>query len=110
MGKKANAKKFRQLAMISPIPTFVENTIQKHIYTGKQLLEEVGYVPKDGEVINPNKTYTFNYPAQVYVNHARRMRRAFTSGGYEAVNKYVQSLATAMESREQEGIKAVPNE
>jgi len=88
--KKKERRKFQFVA--STLPRFLDNTIEKHKYTGLEL-KEMGYVLKPGEVLADHLYYTYNYPVQIQMNLPRRIRRAYESGGYPAVNAFVLSLA-----------------
>ena len=88
--KKKERRKFDLVA--STLPKFLDNTIEKHRYTGLEL-KEMGYVTKPGEVLIDHLRYTYNYPVQMQMNLSRRIRRAYQSGGYEAVNAFINSLA-----------------
>ncbi len=100
---QGSPKDFQRFAAM--LPPFMENTKEKHKYTGAELIEW-GFTDEfdgeqKGQPLNPGATYIYNFPVQVLVNHARRVRKAFLRGGYPELNKYLQGLADKVIAQKQ---------
>ena len=60
---------------------------------GEQLLEaNPNAVDKDGRAISKDAMYELPLKHKHSANHLRRLKEAYTQGGWEAVDKYVRSV------------------
>ncbi len=89
MAKKSSFKEMRTYAAGLPVQIQEGKTYLR----GDALLEqsETG-LDKDGKPFLPDKWY--EVPTQQNVNHYRRIKKLFKSGGYPAVREYVDQVAS----------------
>lgn len=83
MGKKAKLKAIKRLAM--NMPAINENSHEKHYMQGKEILEWGTVKEIDGQPIDPEKFYWFNYPVMMIQNNGRRMKKAYLKHGEKGI-------------------------
>lgn len=74
------------------LPVFLDNTHEKRIIAGSEILSWGTVAEIDGQPIDPDKKYVWNYPVQLYNNHYRRMKKAYLKHGTPGISKYLDSL------------------
>lgn len=88
MPKKRSFKQMREVAAQLP----VQFTDAAMTLKGEKILEQnPKAVDAKGTPIDPEKWYTS--PTRQMVNHYRRIKKLFNSGGYPAVAEYVNGVA-----------------
>lgn len=93
-------------AYTDQMPVIMNQTHEVHRMTGEELIE-MGYAERDGEKINPKKTYLYNAPVLMAANHYRRLKRAWLRDGEAGIKAYLIEVAKALKMYEPEPEKAV---
>lgn len=75
------------------LPQVMEQTSEQHLVYGRELIEQGMYDdPATGNKINPDIMYMQDMPVLMAVNHKRRLKERYRSGGLPAVSEYIDSV------------------
>lgn len=105
MGKKSRLKAIKRLA--DSLPTIKENTLEKRVYTGAEILAWKTVKEIDGKPINPEQKYIFNYPVINVQNNQRRMKRAYLRNGVEGIKSIYDKTINTIDANINPSKKAV---
>lgn len=83
------------------LPVIQQQTHEVHLLTGAEL-QDMGYVEREGEPINPEKMYRYNAPVLLALNHYRRLKRAWMRYGYEGLKNYLTEVKKAIDLHKQQ--------
>lgn len=91
---KAEEKLLRDYA--AQMPIVMDETIEKHIMTGAEIME-MGHVDiVDGIYKNvklePEKKYMYDMPVQLASNHYRRLKLAWFKDGEKGISAYINKI------------------
>lgn len=97
--KQQELKEFQQFAAIIHvlIGPFMVHSIEKHYYSGFELKEMGLETYKDEAIINEHQ-YIYDYPVQMLMNYARRVRRVFRRNKWDGVNEFLLQLKKKLET------------
>ena len=71
----------------------MEQTMEVHRLKGSEILEWGTVKEIDGQPIDPEKTYRYNMPVKIAVNHYRRLKRAWKkSNTFDAFMAYMKHI------------------
>lgn len=81
------------------LPVILSNTHEKHILSGAEIIE-LGTIEKiDGKAIVHERKYVMPMPVQLYWNHFRRLKKAYSKEGYIGVKRYVALVESIYKSQ-----------
>ncbi len=76
-----------QIAM--KLPLLKDQSCEKHLMKGSEILEWETITELDGKSIDPEKDYLYSFPLVVYVDHLKRLQKAWKRKGPEGVSEYM---------------------
>lgn len=89
MNKSIN-KQLRKVA--DQLPIYFIQSHEKHIMTGKEILEETEYKEIDGKPINPDEKYIVPQPVQIAFNHYRKIKGIYQKHSFAGVKEYCEKI------------------
>lgn len=89
MNKSIN-KQLRKVA--DQLPIYFIQSHEKHIMTGKEILEETEYKEIDGKPINPDEKYIVPQPVQIAFNHHRKLKEIYNRYKFPGVKEYCEKV------------------
>lgn len=88
MGKSRQYKKLRLKEEAAKVPIVMRATREKHLYLGKQLLDDGITTTISGAPIKPDELQEYFAPVQIAVNHKRNLKKAVLKYGKEGISAY----------------------
>ncbi len=76
-----------QIAMT--LPLLKDQSCEKHLMKGSEILEWETITELDGKPIDPEKDYLYSFPLVVYVDHLKRLQKAWKRKGPDGVSDYL---------------------
>ena len=95
MGKKKRLNLIKKLC--NDLPQISENTHEKHLLKGSEILEWGTVKEIDGVAINPDKEYLYSYPVILIQNNARRLKRAFVKNGINGLKHQLGNITNIVQ-------------
>lgn len=72
------------------LPLLKEHSCEKHLTKGSEILEWGTITEIDGQPIKPDQDYLYNFPLIIYVDHLKRLQKAWKRKGPDGVTDYLQ--------------------
>jgi hypothetical protein len=76
-----------QIAM--KLPLLKEQSCEKHLTKGQEILDWGTVTEIDGEPIDPEKNYLYSFPVVVHVDHLKRLQKGWKRKGPDGVSEYL---------------------
>lgn len=76
-------------AIAMKLPIVKEESCEKHLVKGSEILEWGTITEIDGHPINPEKDYLYSFPIVVYTDHLKRLQRAWKRKGPDGISEYL---------------------
>lgn len=74
------------------LPVVLTDTHEKHLVSGRDILEWGTIDQIDGKPIELDKLYLWHYPVQMYRNHYRRLKKAYEKSRMDGVLAYLKEV------------------
>ena len=97
MGKKAQAKAFRQMA--AQLPPMTSQAYETNVLSGHQMLEKGNLKTSSGQLVHANGQYIEKNPVNIPVNHSRRLRKVHQQLGVLGLQAYVGHIRNVLEKQ-----------
>jgi hypothetical protein len=88
--KKKIVKQIEEVA--GTLPLVMRNTCEKHIMTGKEMIEDLDWTKIDGKPVLPSERYLVNQPVQIAINHKRKMKKLYQKYDVAGVHGYINAV------------------
>jgi len=92
---------FHLKGIAKELPVIVSDAHEKHLVSGKDILEWGTITEIDGQPIDPDKQYMWHYPVQMYHNHYRRLRKAYQTEEMAGVYSYLSKITRIIKDNKQ---------
>jgi len=77
------------MAIAMKLPIVKEESCEKHLVKGSEILDWGTITEIDGQPINPEKDYLYSFPIVVYTDHLKRLQRGWKRKGPDGVSEYL---------------------
>lgn len=77
------------MAIAMKLPIVKEESCEKHLVKGSEILEWGTIIEIDGQPINPEKDYLYSFPLVIYTDHLKRLQKAWKRKGPDGVSEYM---------------------